>query len=153
MKRKTIGFAACALLFLLAGCQDTVNTIENQEKHATPSFIQDKRYITDSFLRDRLRLISVNATDRTPDGHMKVQITARNVRVGFFSEAWSGLTGENPYKVAYKFTWLDENGMKVESINSAWLSTWVKPGETVFFTSVAPHIRCKDFIFNVKEQD
>ena len=96
-------FMSCfALLLAGSGCQNTVNTVENADKTMTPNTINDARFVTDGFLKDRLALRRVNVS-RTPDGFMRVQLEATNVRTGAFAQAWSGLKGDNPYKVLYKF--------------------------------------------------
>ena len=136
--------------FCCTGCQNTVNTVENQEKEAAPNVVKDARFITDGFLRDRLQLRSVKMSPAA-SGNMVVEVAATNVRTGVLDQAWSSMTGENPYSVDYKFTWQDENGMTVETPLSAWRTIKIYPGETVFFKSVAPNSRCRDFILNVKE--
>lgn len=137
-------------LLLGAGCQNTVNTVENAEKSATPNPVADKRYITDGFLKDRLILRSVNMSPAA-SGNMMVQVSATNVRTGVLSQAWSGITGDNPYPIDYKFTWQDENGMTVETPLVGWRTITIHPGETVQFKAIAPDKRCKDFILNIKE--
>ena len=139
-----------ALCLALTSCQDTVNTVENADKNATPNVVRDSRFVTDAWLRDRLVLSSVK-TAITPSGHMAAEVTATNVRTGAFAQAWSGLTGEVPYEVDYKFVWQDENGMAVDSSLSIWQSRQIKPGETVYFKSVAPTKKCRDFVLNLKE--
>ena len=142
---KTLTGCVCAFLLVaaLTGCQTSVNTIENQEKYATPNHIVDKRYVTDGFLKDRLALRGV-ITDETSDGLLRVQVTATNVRVG----AWSS---SKPYNVDYKFVWLDAAGMQVETNLSIWQTMRIQPGETVYFKSVAPRKNAKDFVLNLRE--
>ena len=105
-----LGWFAAALM--LAACQDTVNTVENADKTMTPNTIADARFVTDGFLKDRLGLQSVTM-GRTADGFKRVQLEVINLRTGVLSQAWSGITGENPYKIRYRFTWFDEDGMAV----------------------------------------
>ena len=45
--------------------------------------------------------------------------------------------------------WLDSRGMAVS--DGVWMTKLVKPGETVYFQSVAPTRQCRDFILNMKE--
>ena len=134
----------------LSGCQNTVNTVENADKNATPNVIRDARFVTDGWLRDRLVLRSVK-TATAPSGHLIVEVAATNVRTGALAQTWSSLTGEVPYTVDYKFDWQDANGITVDTSLSAWQSRQIKPGETVYFKSVAPTAECKDFILNLKE--
>ena len=141
-----------ALAMLLGGCQNTVNTVENADRNATPEIIADKRFITDGFLENRLVLRSVHMSP-SASGNMMVQVSATNVRTGFFSQLWSGMTGGNPYRVDYRFTWQDANGMVVDLPLSAWRTVSIRPGETIQFTAIAPNLRCKDFVLNVKESE
>lgn len=134
------------------GCQSTVNTIENAEVPVPANVVNDKRVITDKFLRDRLAVGSVQET-RTDAGNLRVQVTAVNARTGFFSQFWSGLTGENPYRIDYKFVWLDEQGIAVETMLTGWRTVTVYPGEPVYFTGTSPTGNCSNFILNLKESD
>lgn len=152
MKKTGLFILLGGLLLAVAGCQNTVNRVENSDKTMTPNVINDKRFITDGFLADRLKLTGV-ITSTTADGLLRVQITAVNVRVGFFAQMWTGMTGENPYRIQYKFTWFDKDGMAVDSILSTWHEITVIPGEQVQIQSVAPNRDCKDFSINLKEAD
>ena len=139
--------AAC---LILPACQNTVNTVENADKSATPNVIRDNRFVTDGWLRDRLALRSVK-TATAESGLLVVEVTATNVRTGALAQTWSSITGDVPYTVDYKFVWQDANGMSVDTPLSIWQSKQIKPGETVFFKSTAPTPQCKDFILNLKE--
>lgn len=142
--------SALAVCLLLAACQNTVNRVENADKHAAPNVIRDARFVTDGWLRDRLALNSVK-TAVSASGHLTVEVAATNVRTGALAQTWSSMTGDVPYTVDYKFVWQDENGMTVDSVLSVWQSRQIKPGETVYFKSTAPTKECKDFILNLKE--
>ncbi len=143
--------AACAILLLAgAGCQNTVNTVENADKTMTPNTIQDARFVTDGFLRDRLALTRLT-TAQTGDGFLRVQVEAINIRTGVMAQAWSGLTGSNPYRIRYKITWFSGDGMAMESILSDWQDATIIPGETFYLQSVAPSRDCKDFKISLKE--
>ena len=145
---KTVSAVAVCLAF--TACQNTVNTVENADKSATPNVIRDARFVTDGWLRDRLQLRSVK-TATADSGHLVVEVAATNVRTGALAQTWSSMTGDVPYVVDYKFDWQDQNGMTVSTTLSIWQSKRIKPGETVYFKSVAPTIQCKDFILNLKE--
>ncbi len=150
MKRMYIPLLLLALAFA-AGCQNTVNQVENEEKAAAPTVIRDRRFVTDGFLADRLRLQGVNTAE--VNGFLQVQVSATNVRTGFFAQIWSGLTSENPYPVDYKFTWLDAHGMALDNAQTLWRQVTVYPGEPVYFRSVAPTRDCRDFVLNLKESN
>ena len=149
MRINTIFFALLGAA-LITGCQNTVNTVESANKTMTPNTIQDMRFITDGFLKDRLALKGVNVS-RTQDGFMRVQLEAVNVRTGALAQMWSGITGENPYPIRYKFFWFDKAGMAVNGIVSDWQNVTVIPGETVYLQSVAPTKDCSDFKISLKE--
>ena len=144
-----LGWFAAALM--LAACQDTVNTVENADKTMTPNTVADARFVTDGFLKDRLGLQSVTM-GRTADGFKRVQLEVINLRTGVLSQAWSGITGENPYKIRYRFTWFDEDGMAVNNtVLADWRDATIIPGETLFLQSVAPTKYCSDFKISLKE--
>jgi len=148
--KQWIGAALVLAAGAICGCQNTVNTVENAERHAANSSISNRRYVTDIFLQDRLLLRSVDAVTGA-SGNLTVQVVAINARTGVFSQFWSGLTGENPYNVDYKFVWLDQNGIVMDTPLSIWRTVTVYPGEPVYFKAIAPNAQCKDFILNVKE--
>lgn len=147
---KNLAASAVLVLACLTGCQNTVNTVENAEKTMQQNNIQDKRFVTDGFLRGRLALKGIT-TSRTPDGFMRAQLEVMNMRTGVFAQAWSGITGENPYKIRYKFTWFTRDGMMVESVLSDWQTAVIIPGESLFLQSVAPDKNCYDFRIELKE--
>ena len=145
--------ALSAAALLLAACQNSVNTVENADKNMTPNTISDARFVTDGFLKRRLALQSLT-TGRTADGFMRAQLEVVNVRTGVFSEAWSDITGENPYKIRYRFTWFTEDGMAVNNtVLADWQDATIIPGETLFLQSVAPYKNCNDFKISLREAD
>ena len=138
---------------MLAACQNSVNTVENADKNMTPNTISDARFVTDGFLKRRLALQSLT-TGRTADGFMRAQLEVVNVRTGVLSEAWSDITGENPYKIRYRFTWFTEDGMAVNNtVLADWQDATIIPGETLFLQSVAPYKNCNDFKISLREAD
>ena len=148
--KKNLLLAAAGAIILGCGCQNSINTVENADKNMTPQVIRDSRFVTDGFLRDRLALTRV-VTAETPDGLLQVQIEAMNVRTGTLDQAWSSVSGGNPYRIRYKFTWFDLNGMAIDSLMSDWRDITVIPGETVYLRSVAPTKDCKDFRVSLQE--
>ena len=144
-----LGWFAAALV--LAACQNTVNTVENADKTMTPNTVADARFVTDGFLKDRLALQSVTL-GKTADGFKRVQLEVINLRTGVLSQAWSGITGENPYKIRYRFTWFTEDGMAVNNtVLADWRDATIIPGETLYLQSVAPSKDCSDFKISLKE--
>ena len=146
-----IGWFAAAVM--LAACQNSVNTVENADKTMTPNTINDARFVTDGFLKNRLALQSLT-TGRTADGFMRAQLEVVNVRTGVAAQFWSGITGENPYKIRYRFTWFTEDGMAVNNtVLADWQDATIIPGETLFLQSVAPYKNCNDFKISLREAD
>ena len=146
-----VGWFAAAVM--LAACQNSVNTIENADKTMTPNYLNDARFVTDSFLRDRLALQSL-ALGKTADGFKSAQLEVVNVRTGVAAQFWSGITGENPYHIRYRFTWFTEDGMAVNhTVLADWQDAVIIPGETLFLQSVAPNRNCSDFKISLKEAD
>ena len=142
-----------AAIVMLAACQNSVNTVENADKTMTPNTISDSRFVTDGFLKRRLALQSLT-TGRTADGFMRAQLEVVNVRTGVLSEAWSDITGENPYKIRYRFTWFTEDGMAVNNtVLADWQDATIIPGETLYLQSVAPSKNCSDFKISLREAD
>lgn len=149
MKRLLYVCGTVAMLALF-GCQNTVNSVENADKTMTPNTVNDSRFITDGYLKDRLVVRSVR-TSRTGENFLKVQLEAVNVRTGVLAQTWSWMKDDHPYKVMYKFDWFDQDGMQVQSVVSNWRQATVIPGETVYFQGVAPSAACNDFRISVKE--
>ena len=148
-----MGLGLFAAAMMLAACQNSVNTVENADKNMTPNTISDSRFVTDGFLKRRLALQSLT-TGRTADGFMRAQLEVVNVRTGVFAEAWSDITGENPYKIRYRFTWFTEDGMAVNNtVLADWQDATIIPGETLFLQSVAPYKNCNDFKISLREAD
>ncbi|NYT47271.1 MAG: hypothetical protein H0A75_06515 [Candidatus Methanofishera endochildressiae] len=86
---------------------------------------------TDAFLKNRLEIIAVNKKELA-DGLLKVQVTARNVRTGFWDQASSWYMGDNPYQIAYRFTWLDIEGLgRTTPANPRFPKITVVPGDIV----------------------
>jgi uncharacterized protein YcfL len=141
-----------AAIIACAGCQNTVNTVENEQKEMNVNYIRSKNVSTDGYLRDRLVIASMNKAT-LDSGLMQAQVTIRSNRVGFFTEIWSSITGEDPYKISYRFNWLDSNGMEVQTASSVWKELDLIPGETRRIQSMGPNPRCKDFMLSIKEYD
>lgn len=147
---KSLFFALAVVLLGATACQNTVNTIENTNKEMAPNVIQDSRFITDGFLSDRLGVRQVILNDN--EAGLKVaQIQVVNLRTGVFSQALTGMTSENPYPVAYRFTWFDRDGIVVRNINNNWKRIKIHPGEITYITEVAPSVHCADFQISLKE--
>ncbi|OQK17643.1 hypothetical protein AU255_07195 [Methyloprofundus sedimenti] len=140
---------SCLLLF---GCQATVNTVENEQKSMQVEAVDTTKVSTDTFLKNRLEIVGVDKRE-LDGGLFKVQVTARNVRTGFWAQLVSWFMGDSPYQIAYRFTWLDINGMQVDTATSTWIPIMVIPGDTVRLNAVSPNPRCRDFTLSIRENE
>ena len=134
---------------MLAGCLSTTNTVGNADPNMEPTPIRQERLVTDRALARRLEILSLNGAVND-NGLMEVQLEAINTRTGFWSGLWSSMMGDNPYEVDYKVTWLNSQGMVVDSLMSTWRRVKVIPGETLYIHTVAPNQDCQDFRIRMK---
>lgn len=133
---KSCLLALCAVL-LLAGCGTTVNTVERAQPEASPSYVADKRVITDRTLAAMFRVVSINQT--TVSGNLlKVQATIENLK-------------NSTKALTYKFEWIDADGMAVDSPNETWKQIRVQGRETTTISTVAVTPRAVDFRLKLKE--
>ena len=127
-------FATLALLF--GGCQN-VNTYENAESKATPTYVADKRVITDNTLAGTVRVVSINQA--TVSGNLlKIQATVENLK-------------SSRRTVNYKFEWMDQDGMAVNSPNETWKSLTLEGRETTTISTVAISPKAVDFKLKFRE--
>lgn len=138
--------------YLLIACQSTVNTLDNKDKIMHQNPVDISRISTDDFLQNRLKVVRVDKKVQR-DGLLKVQVTLKNMRTGFWAQIGAWFTGDNPYQIAYRFTWLDNNGIEVETATSTWIPKIIIPGDTVRITSISPNSKSKDFTLSLREND
>ncbi len=124
-------------VLLLAGCGTTVNTVSRADSLAAPSMVADRRVITDNSLAGMVRVVSVNQA--TVSGNLlKIQATIENLK-------------RSTKTLNYKFEWVDENGMAVDSPNETWKQIRLQPRETTTISTVAITPRAVDFNLKLKE--
>lgn len=129
-----LSLATLALLF--GGCQN-VNTYENAESKATPTYVADKRVITDNTLAGTVRVVSINQA--TVSGNLlKIQATVENLK-------------SSRRTVNYKFEWMDQDGMAVNSPNETWKSLTLQGRETTTISTVAISPKAVDFKLKFRE--
>ena len=143
MKTITIPARAGSLLALgtllfVAGCSNTnVNTYERAESKATPSYVADKRVITDQTLEGTIRVVSINQA--TVSGNLlKIQATVENLR-------------NSVRTVNYKFEWIAQDGMAIDSPNETWKTLMLQGRETTTISTVAVSPRAVDFKLKFRE--
>ena len=149
MKKRLIIVASC---FLLLACQATVNTVENTETNMQRQAVDTSKVSTDNFLKRRLVIDRVDKVE-LPDGLLKVQVTATNNRTSFWDQMSTWFMRDNPYQIAYRFSWLDEHGMDVNTGTQTWIPMSIIPGDTIRIMAVSPNARCKDFNLSIRENE
>lgn len=135
------------VLVAASSCMDTVNRVENADRQANPNFVKNKRSITDSFLSGRLTVVRVDKQQLSND-LLKIQVTLRSERVGFWDWIFKG---DEPYKISYRFTWMNAHGMMVNTPTDTWLEKDVLPGELTVLQAIGPNPSCKDFNLQIRE--
>lgn len=128
---------AAAALVALPGCATNLNTVERAQSQATPDFVADKRVVTDNTLARIVRVNSVNQA--TVSGNLlKIQATLENLK-------------NNPRTIRYKFEWIDQSGMAVNSPNETWKTLMLQGRETTMISTVAINPRAVDFVLKLSE--
>jgi uncharacterized protein YcfL len=135
--KRILPVAACLSAVIALGACDSINTVENEERVNQPTALKDKRIITDHFLKDYAKIISVNQAT-LPGDILKIQVVLENT-------SWFDQT------FIWKFEWFDASGMIVETPLSTWQSRHLEARERTEITTVAPSPQCKDFRLKLQE--
>lgn len=129
--------AVAALALAFTGCATNVNTYERAESNATPNYVADKRVITDNTLAGTFLVVAIN--QGTVSGNLlKVQATVENLK-------------NKLRTLNYKFEWIDENGMAVDSPNETWKAIQLQGRETQTISTVAITPKAVDFRLKFRE--
>lgn len=137
MKTCSSSLLAAGLALVLTGCATNVNTYERAESQAAPSYVADKRVITDNTLAGTFRVVSIN--QGTVSGNLlKVQATVENLK-------------NKTRTLNYKFEWVDVNGMAVDSPNETWKAILLQGRETQTISTVAITPKAVDFRLKFRE--
>jgi uncharacterized protein YcfL len=131
MKTRILLPLAGMVLLAVAGCHNSVNTIENAQKEGQRQMISDQRIITDQGLAKKVSFVGINQT-MTPGGLLKVQIEVLNRK-------------RSSQRFSYQFEWFDTSGMLLNNVASPTVADEVEGGESKFISSVAPTPACRDF--------
>ena len=135
--RLSLAGLTAALAALLSGCATNVNTYERAESQAAPSYVADKRVITDNSLAGTFRVVSINQA--TVSGNLlKVQATVENLK-------------SNARALNYKFEWIDVDGMALDTANETWKSLRLQGRETGTINTVSVSPRAVDFRLKFRE--
>ncbi|HZI31748.1 MAG TPA: YcfL family protein [Candidatus Binatia bacterium] len=135
MKTKLAGLVAITLA--VAGCHNTMNSVENAQKEGQRNMISDQRVVTDTGLSRAVSVVGVN-TAMTPGGVLRVQVELLN-------------RTRSLHPFSYRFEWFDANGMQVGSGLSPVVPDQIEGGESKFISAVAPSPICKDFRLKLLE--
>ena len=128
---KTKIAALFALTLMVAGCHDTMNSVENAQKEGQRNMVSDQRVVSDIGLNRKVGVVGVN-TALTPGGFLRVQVELLN-RTGSMQN------------FNYRFEWFDQNGMQVNGTSTAVMSDQIGGKESKYISAVAPTLACKDF--------
>ena len=135
MKTKLAGLVAITLA--VAGCHNTMNSVENAQKEGQRNMIADQRVVTDPGLGRAVFVVGVN-TGMTPGGVLKVQVELLN-------------RTKSLHPFSYRFEWFDQNGMQVGGSLSPVVADQIEGGESKFISAIAPTPACKDFRLKLLE--
>jgi len=127
---KTIFFAALVAILSFGGCR-SVNTVEPEQSRTTPTPLLSKVQVTDSQLANRIEIVDVNQAVASGD-LLKVQVQVKSISSHYRS-------------FNYKFIWIEQDGMAVQSPAPVWRSTQLPAGGVAFVTGIAPNPRVVDF--------
>lgn len=135
--RRAVPGVLLGAALLLAGCATNVNSYERANPQATPSYVADARVITDDSLSRKFQVVSINQA--TVSGNLlKVQATIVNLK-------------NNLRTLNYKFEWVDQDGMAVDSPNETWKAIMFQGRETKTVSTVAVSPRAVDFRLKLRE--
>lgn len=133
--RNLILFVAIAMA-AGAGCQN-VNSVERAVPVASPSYVSDKRIITDYTLAKSLAIVSVYQT--TVSGNLlKIQVQVENL-------------SSRTNNLRYRIQWIDRDGMVVDSPLDVWKPLTLQGRERSSVSGVAPTPAAVDFTIKFQE--
>ena len=140
MPRKAIlTLLTAPLLGISLNCTppSTQNSYERNSPTYQENVVKDKRVETDAYLADKMKVLKVTQTTVQED-MLKIQVQILN------DDTWDG-------DVDYKFEWMDDTGMTVDSPVSSWNTAHFGPKEMKSLQSVAPSPKCKDFRLKLQQ--
>lgn len=135
MKTKLAGLFAIVLT--VAGCHNSMNSVENGQKEGQRTMVTDQRVVSDMSLNKSVSVVGIN-TAMTPGDVLKVQAELLN-------------RTRSLHRFSYKFEWFDLNGMQINNVMSVVVADQIEGGESKFISAVAPTPACKDFRLKLLE--
>ena len=120
----------------MIGCK-TVNTAERAAPRATAQVVQDHRVVTDSSLANKGLIVQIR--EATAGGNLlKIQAEIVN-------------TTSSRHQVNYRFEWIDQDGMVIDTSMSRWTQISLAGKESTAISSVAPTPKAVDFRLKLLE--
>lgn len=129
MKPNLFSFAVL-ICCLLGGCQ-TMNSSERAEVRSDPTVVQDERVVTDLSLRTKANVREIRE-GYAASGLLKVQ-----------AEIYNGRYARK--RVNYRFDWIDESGLIIDTNLSRWTPLSLAGKEAIWVSGIAPTPRAVDF--------
>lgn len=129
--------AIAAVGFIVAGCHNPMNSVENAQKAGQRNMIADQRVVNDTGLGKSVSVVGVN-TAMTPGGFLQVQVELLNGT-------------KSLHRFSYYFEWFDANGMQINGVANPVVPDQIEGGESKFISAVAPTMECKDFRLKLLE--
>lgn len=123
-------YAITMIVLSVVACR-TVNTIEPAERRAQPRVIRDARVITDPSLGRKAAVLELRETT-VGNGLLKIQAEILN-------------TTNSRKEFNYRFDWIDDEGMVIDTLLSNWKRMSLAGQESSFVSAVAPTQRAVDF--------
>jgi uncharacterized protein YcfL len=124
-------------LVFIAGCQ-TVNTVERAEPRAEKVIVDDRRINTDETLKQRAAVVQLNEAT-VGNGLLKIQVELLN-------------RTDARQLVNYRFDWIDNAGMQVDTSLSNWKAVSLAGKESKLISAVAPTPDAVDFRLSLIER-
>ena len=125
------------LLLTFPACQ-AVNTVERAESRATPTIVDDGRITYDGSLKDRARIVRLNEAT-VGNGLTKIQAEIQN-------------TTDVRQLVNYRFDWVDQDGMQINTPLSSWTAVSLAAKERKLISATAPTPDAADFRLSLIEK-
>lgn len=118
------------ILALAAGCR-TPSTVDNKQPPGTPQVVEDDRVVPDTMLARKIQLVQVKEV-RTAAGLLQIQAELFN-------------KSNRSEDVNYRFEWVDQDGLIIDTILSRWSRLTLTVGESVMVRALAPTPNAVDF--------
>lgn len=107
------------------------NTVTETEQRATPTFVEDSRFINDPGLANAIELVSLIESE-TPAGSRQIQAELFNT-TGRFAQ------------IQFAFRWYRQDGFEIDSNLSQWRTIGIQPTDLARVTGTAPTPDAVDF--------